>query len=102
MLTIDANVFVSAASATEAQHQVSRAFLGRVSALSATLYCPTILLPEVAAGIVRPTGRAGFAARTVAGILRLPDIVLVELDELRAGLAADAAITVGINDPTEC
>jgi len=102
MLTVDANVFVSAASTAEAQHQVSRAFFGRASVLFMPLYCPTILLPEVAAGIARPTGRAGFAARTVAGILRLPDIVLVELDELRAGLAADAAITVGMNDPTEC
>lgn len=93
MLTIDANVFISSASVTEAQHPVSRAFLGRVSALSLTLYCPTILLPEVAAGIVRPTGRAGFATRTVAGIRSLPNLVLVELDELRANLAADAAIT---------
>lgn len=93
MLTVDANVFVSAASATESQHQVSRAFLGRVSVLSISSYCPTILLPEVAAGIVRPTGRIGFATRTVAGIQRSPNLVLVELNELRAGLAADVAIT---------
>lgn len=95
MLTVDANVFVSAASATEAQHQVSQTFFGRASILAAALYCPTLLLPEVAAGIARPTGRAGFATRTVSGILRLPDLVLVEIDESRAQLAADAAITQG-------
>lgn len=79
MLTIDANVFISSASVTEAQPPVSRAFLGRVSVLSVPLYCPTILLPEVAAGVVRPTGKAGFATRTVAGILRLPNLVLIQL-----------------------
>jgi len=93
MLTIDANVFISAASAAETQHQVSRAFFGRASMLSASLYCPTILLPEVAAGIARPTGDIGFANRTVSGILSLPDLVLVELDESRATLAAGGAIT---------
>ncbi len=93
MLTVDANVFVSAASATEAQHQISRAFFARTFALSISLYCPTILLPEVAAGIARPTGRAEFATRTVDGIRRLPDLSLVLLDESRADLATDAAIT---------
>ncbi len=92
-VTVDANVFISAASVAEAQHQVSLLFFGRAFALSASLCCPTILLPEVAAGIARPTGDVGFATRTVAGILRLPDLTLVELDALRADLAADAATT---------
>ena len=93
MLMIDANVFISSASVTEAQHQASRMFLGHVSVLSAPLYCPIILLAEVAAGIVRPTGDAGFANRTIRSILSLPNLILVQLDELRADLAADAAIT---------
>lgn len=93
MLTVDANVFISSASVTEAQHQASRTFLGHVSVLSVPFYCPTILLAEVAAGIVRPTSDVGFANRTVSSILGLPDLILVELDELRADLAADAAIT---------
>ncbi len=93
MLTVDANVFISAASATEAQHQISQTFFGRASMLSVALYCPTLLLPEVAAGIARPTGRSGFATRTVSGILRLPDLILVELDGNRAEQVTDAAIT---------
>ena len=56
------------------------------------LYCPAILLPEVAAGIARPTGRVAFATRTVSGISRLPDLVLVEIDQSRAEKAADIAI----------
>ncbi len=92
-VTVDANVFISAASVAEAQHQVSLSFFGRASVVSASLYCPTILLPEVAAGIARPTGDVGFANRTVSSISSLPNLVLVELDELRADLAADAAIT---------
>ncbi len=93
MLTIDANVFISSASVSEAQHQVSRAFLRRVSALSVPSYCLTILLPEVAAGIVRPTGRVGFASRTVSSISRLPNLVLVELTEDHAMQTSDIAIT---------
>lgn len=50
MLTADANVFISGASVTEFHHQVSRAFLGHVSVLSMPLYCPTLLLPQVAGG----------------------------------------------------
>ena len=93
MLTVDANVFISAASTAEARHQVSRAFFARTFALSVSLYCPALLLPEVAAGIARPTGRVGFATRTVDGIRCLPDLSLVLLDENRAGLATDVAIT---------
>jgi predicted nucleic acid-binding protein len=93
MLTIDANMFISAASASEADAVVSRTFIRRVSLLSMPLYCPTVLLPEVAAGIARPTGNSILAKQVTDDVARLPSLVCVEPDELRADSAADAAIT---------
>jgi predicted nucleic acid-binding protein len=93
MLTVDANVFISAASASEADAAISKTFIRRVSLQSMPLYCPTLLLPEVAAGIARPTGNIILAKQVASDIARLPSLVCVELDELRADLAADAAIT---------
>lgn len=93
MLTVEANVFISAASASEAGAAVSRAFIRRISLLSVPLYCPTILLPEVSAGIARPTNNSILAKQVTDDVARLPSLVCVGLDQLRADLAVDAAIT---------
>ncbi len=93
MLTLDANVFVSASAPAEAQYAVSLAFIGRVVAQSADVHCPSLVLPEIAAAIIRPTSNAALAAQTVSGIRLLPNITLVTLTEQRAEQAAQIAIS---------
>jgi len=67
MLTLDANVFVSASAPAEAQHAASMTFIGRMVARSVDVHCPSLVLPEVAAGIIRPSSNAALAAQTVSG-----------------------------------
>lgn len=93
MLTLDANVFVSASAPAEAQHAVSVTFIGRVAAQSVDVHCPSLVLPEIAAAIIRPTSNAALAAQTVSGIGLLPSITLVTLTEQRARQAAQIAIS---------
>jgi len=93
MLTLDANVFVSASAPAEAQHAASMTFIGRMVARSVDVHCPSLVLPEVAAGIIRPSSNAALAAQTVSGIRLLPSITLVPLTEQRARQAAQIAIT---------
>jgi len=57
------------------------------------LYCPTILVPEAAAGIARPTNNVTLAGRTTNSIIRFSGMNLVEIDENRALLAAAVSIT---------
>lgn len=93
MLTLDANVFVSASAPAEAQYLVSLAFIGRVAAQSMDVHCPSLVLPEIAAAIIRPTSNVALAAQTVSGIRLLPNITLVTLTEQRAEQAARIAIS---------
>ena len=57
-LAIDANVFVSAANASEPQHAASIGFLQEVRNQAVAVFCPTLILPECSAAISRPTGNA--------------------------------------------
>jgi predicted nucleic acid-binding protein len=85
--TVDANVFVAAARRSEARSSASRQFLVAILRRRVPLFCPNLVLPEVAAAIARPTGDEGLgltAARRVRGIHSLR---LVDLDE---ALATDA------------
>jgi len=56
--TVDANVFVAAVRLEEKHYTVSRGFLHRARAEAVTVFCPTLILPECAAAIARPTGDA--------------------------------------------
>lgn len=99
MLTLDANVFVSASAPAEAQYAISLTFIGRVVAQSVAVYCPSLVLPEVAAAIIRPTSNAALAAQTVSGIGLLPNITLVTLTEQRARQAAHIAVSCRLRGP---
>jgi predicted nucleic acid-binding protein len=90
--TIDASVFVSAGSVAEARHRDAFQFLRWTVATGTVLYCPTLVLAECAAAISRQTGKAALAQRVVRLIARLPNVVLVPLDLIRAHRAADIAM----------
>ena len=92
MLTIDANVFVSAASPNELSHTNSDAFLHRAKALRQNIYCPSLLLPEVAAAFSRPTGNTEAARITTDSVATFPDIGFVPLTYQSALAAVQIAI----------
>ncbi len=89
--TIDASVFVAAVRPEEDYHTVSRRFLhqARVEAVSAL--CPTLILPECAAAIARPTGDETLAEELVGLIEAYPGLHLVPLSPQLAHRAAQIA-----------
>ena len=91
--TVDASVFVAASRTVEAQHDRSYAFLRRAQALSVSILCPNLALPESAAAIARPTGDEALAEHTVGWIQDLPGLRLVSVD-LPLALSAARIATV--------
>jgi predicted nucleic acid-binding protein len=89
--TVDANVFVAAARFEESHYTVSREFLHRARAEAVTVFCPTLVLPECAAAIARPTGDAALAEELTMLIESFPDLRLVTLDLSLARQAAQIA-----------
>ena len=92
MLTVDANVFVSASTPTEIYHADSDSFLSRIRQSGFFVFCPALVLPETASGIMRPTGDQIAAQKAVIQVETFPNIALVPLTEQRANSAADIAI----------
>lgn len=93
MLTIDANVFIGAASPTVKSHRDSDLFLSRVRRDNLLVRCPALLLPEVASGIIRPTGNIVVTQLTVLGVENFPQMHWVELTQTRAEAAVQIALT---------
>ena len=93
MLTIDANVFVSARVRTEANQLVSSQFLNRTVAAATIVWCPSLVLPETAAAIIRSTGRVSLANSALSQIVNFPYLTLLDLSVDRARQASEAAIT---------
>ena len=90
-LTVDVSVFVAASRADEVHHQASRQFLQQIQAQQCDLYCPTLVLPECAAAIARPTADARLAEELVLLIEGLPRLYLVPLDHTLAQHASRVA-----------
>jgi len=99
MLTIDANVFISARVRTEVQHAASDQFLDRLVQATVDIFCPTLIVPEVAAAIARPTGSARLANAVVSQIENFPHLSLVGLTQDRARRSADLAILCRLRGP---
>jgi predicted nucleic acid-binding protein len=93
MYTIDASVHVSALNPAEADSTTSQVFLALVRQHGLPLFCPTLLLVEVAAAVARAfddTDRAMALAHALRG---LPNQTLVPLDEDLADRAVALAAT---------
>jgi predicted nucleic acid-binding protein len=91
MLTIDANIWISAITPSEADHAASREFLRKVSSFGLTVVVPTLLRAEIAATLSRTSA----VPRTVVGLSKvlasLPTIRWIGLDEDLADVAAKIA-----------
>jgi len=91
--TIDASVFVAIARADEAQHADSVDFLRQLRRQGVPVFCPSLVLPECAGAISRPTGGSEDARRLVRSLERFNGMGFVSLDMPRAERAAEIAIT---------
>ena len=92
-MTLDANVFVGALTPAGIHFADSLALLTRIRTEKLNVVCPTLVLPECAGAIIRPTGRRTLAQQALVFMQTLPDIRFVELTEDRATRASDIAIT---------
>ena len=93
MYTIDASVHISALNPTEAGSADSQEFLAQVQRQRVSLFCPTLLLVEVAAAIARVLDDTGRAVALAMELRGWPNQTLVSLDELLADRAAGLAAT---------
>ena len=91
MYTIDASVHVSALNPAEADSATSQAFLALAQRYQLPLFCPTLLLVEVAAAVARALDDAGRAITLAATLQGWPNQTLVPLDEALADRAAKLA-----------
>lgn len=92
MLTLDANIFVSGLTPSYSSFADSLALLTRIRTERLSVACPSLVLPECAGAIIRPTGRLPLARRVLAFVQALPEIQIVPLISDRARQAADIAV----------
>jgi len=93
MYTVDASVHVSALNPAQADSESSRAFLALVRQRRLPLFCPTLLVVEVAAAVARAFDDPDRALALAAALRSLPGQTLVPLDESLADRAAGLAAT---------
>lgn len=91
MYTIDASVYVSALNPVEVHSADSQAFLALVQQRQWSVFCPSLLLVEVAAAVVHAVGDVERAVALAAALRSLPNQVIVPLDESLAMRAASLA-----------
>ncbi len=91
MYTIDASVHVSALNLAEADSAASREFLALLQRYRVPLFCPTLLLVEVAAAVARVFDDSRRALALAAALRGIPTQTLVPLDDVLADRATDLA-----------
>jgi predicted nucleic acid-binding protein len=91
MMIIDASVYVSRLQRQEVRHAESVQFLGEVMARGLVVFCPEILLPEVAAAVARGVDDAKLAQRVAMHLRTLPGHRFIAVDRVLAGLAVRLA-----------
>jgi len=101
MYTVDASVHVSALNPAEAESAASQAFLAQVRQEYVPLFCPTLLLVEVAAAVGRAIGDATRAIELVETLRAWPNQTFVALDEALAAQAANLAATARLRGADE-
>lgn len=91
MVVIDASVYVSRLRRQEAYHVESVHLLEALEARGVSVLCPEILLPEVAAALVRGLDDTKLACRAAAHLRRLPGHRFISVDRALSDLAARLA-----------
>jgi predicted nucleic acid-binding protein len=93
MYTVDASVHINALNPAEADSADSQAFLDQMQQQHIPLFCPTLLLVEVASAVARALGDAERAAALAAALRGWSHQTLVPLDAALADRAANLAAT---------
>ena len=91
MLTLDANVWVSALDPRDAFHGKSAAFLDMISRQKLALHGPAVVVLEVTCALARRLGRAGPADEAARWLRAHPMLTLLAIDDL----LLDGAIEIG-------
>jgi predicted nucleic acid-binding protein len=94
MYTIDASVHVSAVNPTEADSADSQAFLAWIRQHRRPMFCPTLLLIEVAAAVARAIDDSERAIALATTLRGWSGQTLVALDEALSDRAVQLAATV--------
>ncbi|MBO0798216.1 MAG: PIN domain-containing protein [Blastocatellia bacterium] len=89
--TIDASVFVASARKNEPHHSESLKFLAQIRAQQLSVVCPSLVLAECGAAIVRRTSDSALALRLVFLVKNFPELRLVDISTPRAERAAQIA-----------
>ncbi|MHB0876109.1 MAG: type II toxin-antitoxin system VapC family toxin [Anaerolineae bacterium] len=84
-------MFVNAIRDNEVGHRVSASLLDALGAASSSLIEPTVLMPEIAAALVRGGVGVDAIAAFVVHLSERPDITLVALDTAESHRAAKVA-----------
>jgi predicted nucleic acid-binding protein len=91
MIVADASVWVSILLEADLFHSQSYSWFEEYSRFSGEVAAPTLLLPEVAAGITRRTDDATTGYAAMQRLVALPQIHIVPVDEYLALVAAELA-----------
>ena len=89
--TIDASVFLNAFNPVESGSEISKEMLAQLQSQAVPLIAPTLLLPETAAAISRGQNNPDLARQFATTLQRLPNLVLIPLDQILAQQAVDIA-----------
>ena len=89
--TIDASVHINALNANEVGSQDSQAFLARIERENLAMICPTLLITEIAAALIRAFDDYEKVMFFANAARKLPNLTLVPLDESLAVSAAELA-----------
>lgn len=89
--TIDASVFLNAFNPVESGSEISKEMLAQLQSKAVPLIAPTLLLPETAAAISRGQNNPDLARQFATTLQRLPNLVLIPLDQILAQQAVDIA-----------
>ncbi len=88
---IDASVFLNAFNPVESRSRVSKELLARLQSQAIPMIVPFLLLPETAAAISRGQNDPELARQFATTLQRLPNLVLIPLDQKLAQQAFEIA-----------
>jgi len=90
--TIDASVFIASLRSSEPAYAESWACLQQIQKNTVEVICPTLVLPECAAAIIRPTQDQQLASEVIHKVSNFPLMHLISLTQPLATRAAEIAI----------
>ncbi|OGO20722.1 MAG: hypothetical protein A2Z14_01150, partial [Chloroflexi bacterium RBG_16_48_8] len=93
LYTIDASVYLNAFNPNEEGHEGSKRLLSQFQEEGTPLVVPTLCLVEIAAVIRRGREDARLAREFTYALKRLPNFILIPLDETLTNHAIDIAAT---------